>query len=669
MPSAHERLLGFLARTDVAEVAMVSGRLPCAKVGAAFKPIDAATMDADAILQVLFHAGGSRYVDALGEKPTQWTFRLDLVGVVAVAAVQRAGQLQARFAVTKRDAQPNAPVPDFPKPRTQTATGLADAAAAATRAAEPPPSTGYARTLPSATSPSAPEKGGGALELELDMEPRRAPPIPEPPPRLDGRLDEGPALELDMDRSKPALGFSSPNPGAPPTSAPGLAAAPAAAPPVREGGEASLAYALDFNAGMPGMRRSSGAIKAVQEEVFDGSLDPILTAARRANASDLHIVAERPVLFRLAGELVPRGKPLTADVVENTVLGMVPARARGPLDAEGSTDFALAHPKLGRFRVNVTRQRTGYKASVRLIPDELPTLESLGLPAAIAKATHHHQGLIVLTGPTGHGKTSTLAALVNLINSETTHHIITVEDPIEYLHPRKRAMMSQREVGTHTRSFRAALKGSLREDPDVIVIGELRDTETVRIALAASETGHLVIGTMNTPSAAKTIDRLIDLFPPADQAQVRMTLAGGLKLIVSQRLVPNTNKTGVVAAAEVLPGSVALWNLIRDNKTFQIPSLQQRGKGLGILRMDDQLADLVRANKTTIALATPFAESPEDFAAKASAPADAPGAQLPGTTNPAAPKTAGGAAAAAPPAKGILNKAGGLFGGGAKKGS
>ncbi len=178
------------------------------------------------------------------------------------------------------------------------------------------------------------------------------------------------------------------------------------------------------------------------------------------------------------------------------------------------------------------------KASLRLVSLYIPTLAFLGLPEAIAAATRHHQGLIVLTGPTGHGKTTTLAAVVDILNTESARHIITVEDPIEVIHPRKRAMMSQREVGTHTRSFQAALKAALREDPDVIVVGELRDTETVRIALEASETGHLVLGTMSTPSAAKTIDRLIDLFPPGDQQQVRMTLAGGLRLIVSQRLLP-----------------------------------------------------------------------------------------------------------------------------------
>ncbi len=331
-------------------------------------------------------------------------------------------------------------------------------------------------------------------------------------------------------------------------------------------------------------------------------LAALLEAARREGASDLHVIAERPALFRVGGELVPRGEALPAARVEKMLRDNVPARLVSLLDDDGSCDYALQHERLGRFRVNVSRQRTGLKGCFRILAAEVPTLQSLGLPLAITEATHHHQGLILVTGPTGHGKTSTLAAIVDIINSESTHHIITVEDPIEFLHPRKRALMSQREVGQHTKSFAAALKASLREDPDVIVVGELRDPETVRMALSASETGHLVLGTMNTPSAAKTIDRLIDLFPPGDQGQVRMTLAGGLRLIVSQRLVPGAMGE-LVAVAELLPGSVPLWSLIRDNRTFQIPSLQQRGKSIGIIRMEDAFAELVRGGRVTDAVA------------------------------------------------------------------
>lgn len=345
------------------------------------------------------------------------------------------------------------------------------------------------------------------------------------------------------------------------------------------------------------------------------TLDELLTAARASWASDLHVVADRPALLRVAGELLPAGGPLSAAVVEKMLTPIVPASLRAVLEKDGAADFSLQHATLGRYRANVSRQRTGMKGSFRVIPTEIPTLASLGLPEQIAQALHHHQGLIVITGASGHGKTTTLAAILDIINSTTAHHVITVEDPVEFVHPRKKALMSQREVGTHTRTFASALKGSLREDPDVIMVGELRDTETVRMALSASETGHLVLGTMNTPSAAKTIDRLIDLFPPADQPQVRTTLAGGLRLIVSQKLVPNIDGTRMVAAAEVLPGNTPLWNMIRENKTYQIPSLQQRGKALGIVRLEDTLAELAKAGKISIDTARNATDAPDEVEA------------------------------------------------------
>ncbi len=387
-------------------------------------------------------------------------------------------------------------------------------------------------------------------------------------------------------------------------------------------------------------------------------LDALLEKARALGASDLHLVAGRPGLLRIAGELVPHGEPLSGSALEQLILPRIPARLVAGFEAEGSCDFALEHEQHGRFRANVSRQRTGLKASLRLLPRQIPTLASLGLPDSIGQATRHHQGLIILTGPTGHGKTTTLAAIVDIINTETSHHVLTVEDPIEFVHPKKRAIMSQREVGTHTRSFANALKASLREDPDVIIVGELRDTETVKMAVAASETGHLVISTMNTQSAAKTIDRLIDLFPPADQPQIRMTLAGGLRLVVSQRLIPNARKDGVVVAAEVLPGSPALWNLIRDSKTYQIPSLQQRGKALGIVRLDDSLAELVKAGLVTKETAIEYADAPEELRVALDAPKVAAAAVAAAA---AAPKRPQHGAAAKEAAGALLQRAGALF--------
>lgn len=388
------------------------------------------------------------------------------------------------------------------------------------------------------------------------------------------------------------------------------------------------------------------------EEIFES----LLRLARSRKASDLHVLADRPAMLRIGGELVKVGPTLSADVVEKMIDAQVPERVKEELARDGSCDFALTHWSLGRFRTNVSRQRTGMKLTARPISERVPTLAELGLPESLVTATHHHQGLIVISGPTGHGKTSTLAALVDIINRERTDHIITVEDPIELVHPRKRAVISQREIGTHTRSFAAALKASLREDPDVIAVGELRDTETVRMALSASETGHLVISTMNTPSAAKTIERLIDLFPPGDQAQVRMSLAGGLRMIVSQRLVPSSDRKAVKAAVELLPGSSPLWALIRDNKTFQIPSLQQRGKALGIMRLDDSLAELVKTGHTTVEIAREYADAPEQLEALIKGAPVRPPEPAPQPANDAA-------AVAQKFGKDMLSKAGKLFGG------
>ncbi|WP_375768265.1 PilT/PilU family type 4a pilus ATPase [Archangium gephyra] len=545
-------LLRHLARPGVVELALITGRTPMAKTATgAFESLDGAPLTPEGLQGMLHTLVGEARAATVSDKPSQWAMRMEGLGGVVIGALRRGDVLNVRVMRTEPQAAAPAPAPRAPTP------------------GAPAPTTPPA---PTAQRPAAPG----------------ASPAPAPTAR--------PASPAGGAAPKPAKGMqilpaerTTPEPAAPPTELP---------PPDPE----------------PVAEVPQGPRLVVRPESAS-NLTMLLEDARTVGASDLHVVAGRPPLFRLVGELLPHGEPLPPETVETMLLPHVPARLRPVLDREGSCDFSLDLGPSGRFRVNVSRQRTGYKGCFRLIPREVPTLESLGLPVDIAKATHHHQGLIVVTGPSGHGKTSTLAAIVNRINCETSHHVLTVEDPVEYLHPRRSALMSQREVGTHTKTFASALKGSLREDPDVILVGELRDTETVRMALAASETGHLLISTMNTPSAAKTIDRLIDLFPPGDQAQVRMTLASSLRLIVSQRLLPSADRQGLVVAAELLPGSVALGNLIRDNKTYQIPSLQQRGKSLGIVRFDDSLAELVRSGKTTLEIAKAYAESPDELEA------------------------------------------------------
>ncbi|WP_257453548.1 type IV pilus twitching motility protein PilT [Archangium lipolyticum] len=548
-------LLRHLARPGVLELALISGRTPMVKMGGGFEVVDDGILTTEGLNTALQVLVGESRAAHISEKPSQWALRIEGLGPVVVGALRRGDVLNVRV-VRNEQQTAGAPTPP-PTPRITAAPPAA------------PPST---------PAPPAPRPGPAST-------PPTPPPASRPAPPMGGLSTRSPRtsgvqiLPPKSDTPEPP-----PEPQPPPPAEP-VAEAPPPGPRIVV---------------RPGSARD---------------LSMLLEDARTVGASDLHVVAGRPPLFRIVGELLAHGEPLPPDVVETLLLPHVPARLRPVLDRDGSCDFSLDLRHAGRFRVNVCRQRTGYKGTFRLIPREIPTLESLGLPADIAKATHHHQGLIVVTGPSGHGKTSTLAAIVDIINRETSHHVLTVEDPVEYLHPRKKALLSQREVGTHTKTFASALKGSLREDPDVILVGELRDTETVRMALAASETGHLLISTMNTPSAAKTIDRLIDLFPPGDQAQVRMTLASSLRLIVSQRLMPSADGQSLVAAAELLPGSVALGNLIRDGKTYQIPSLQQRGKGLGIVRFDDSLADLVRAGKTTLEIARSYAESPDEVEA------------------------------------------------------
>ncbi len=354
------------------------------------------------------------------------------------------------------------------------------------------------------------------------------------------------------------------------------------------------------------------------------SLAAFIARARSAGASDVHFLSDGPPQMRLVGELKPQGAPLPDSEVRGMLEPLLGKQQRRQLEERGYADLAVDLPEAGRLRVNVCRQRTGLKGCFRLLPSSPPTLAELGLPEELGRITQQHQGLVVVSGPSAQGKTTTMGALVDLFNAQKAIHIITVEDPVEILHPVKRALMSQREVGAHTASFQRALKAALREDPDVIAIGELRDRETVEMALSASETGHLVIATMSAPSGARTIDRLIDMFPPDDQAQVRATLAGALKLVISQRLLPSADGTRRVAAAEMITGNVPLWSLIRDNKLYQLTSLLQRGRAYGMIRIEDSLVQLLKQGLITQETARAYADDPRSVAAATAPQAAAP---------------------------------------------
>ncbi len=727
-----DQLIHLLSRGDVKEIALQSGKPPCALVSGAYKPITNQNVSEEQIMLMLGEASGKAAMLGLLEGPQRWKHVHRTAGEVQLSAKFHGSTLQVR--ITRMEgALPSGPKKSLGEPRVapprQTfpdddKTGGARPPAKAA----PPPVPARTRTaadfdLP----PMSPPRGAG---LDVDFS------APAPEPELLG------GYELDMQAAgaakAPGDDFDDLPPlGAAPGEAPRVQASPAARAAAPAFPRSSFADDLEPSAGAfaepsagqpePAFPRStldrdkpSARSRSGRRDTRDSLLDPeppsfdqipsdeaepfpapprapsaampravaaaprreaaevaepeaeephwpigaeddrlkrLLLLAVQRRASDLHVVAERPPMLRIAGALEPQGEALPSELVKRMLMPRVPRRMLSELREHGSVDFALVIEGVGRFRANVSRQRTGMKLTARPIPTEIPTLEQLGLPESIASATHHHQGLIVVTGPTGHGKTTTLAAIVDLINGGAAHHIITVEDPIEYVHPRKQSVMSQREVGTHTKKFGSALKGSLREDPDVIVVGELRDTETVRMALSASETGHLVISTMNTPSAAKAIERIIDLFPPSDQPQVRMTLAGGLRLVISQRLLPTTDGKSLCAAAELLPGTSPLWALIRDNKTFQIPSLQQRGKALGIIRLDESLAALVREGKTTLENAMAVAEAPADLSALVSGRSTRAGDES------ISLESLDPTAAAAQRAKDVFSRAGKLFGG------
>jgi len=342
----------------------------------------------------------------------------------------------------------------------------------------------------------------------------------------------------------------------------------------------------------------------------------LVEAARELGASDLHIAGARVTSVRVNGELIPLeqgSNPLSAQGAEDLLLPLLDAQERATLDKVGYVDLALEAPGGGRLRANISRQQQGLKGTFRLALAAPATLEQLGLPAELAKVVAHHQGLVVIAGPSGHGKTTTLAALVDLLNSTKPYHILSIEDPVEIVHQRKQAVISQREAGRHTQSFARGLKASLREDPDVIVIGELRDRESVEIALTAAETGHLVIATMATPSASKTIDRLIDMFPPEEHSQVRASVAGALRAIVAQRLLPKRGG-GIVPAIELVTGVLPLAVLIREDKLYQLPNLLQRGRAFGMIRFDESLVEHVRAGRIDEATALAVAENKKELA-------------------------------------------------------
>jgi twitching motility protein PilT len=324
------------------------------------------------------------------------------------------------------------------------------------------------------------------------------------------------------------------------------------------------------------------------------TMHDLLRETAEKGASDLHLSTGEPPLLRIHGDLARIDHPpLGAAEVTALVHEIMSEPQRKVLETDHEVDFACELSGHGRFRVNVFVHSRGPGAVMRTIPTHIPSLETLQLPPILKELCTRERGLVLVTGPTGSGKSTTLAAMVDVINQTWDAHILTVEDPIEFVHPPKRCLVNQREVGPHTHSFANALRSALREDPDVILIGEMRDLETISLALTAAETGHLVFGTLHTSSAPKTIDRVIDVFPAGQQGQIRTMLSESLEAIVAQTLVKKKGG-GRVAACEILVGAPAVRNLIRESKLHQIPSMMQTGQRLGMQTLDMAYADLLK---------------------------------------------------------------------------
>jgi twitching motility protein PilT len=476
--------------------------------------------------------------------------------------------------------------------------------------------------------------------------PPAPPPAPAPPPP--SRAPAPATMNLD-DLLRPFVE----NPAAPPPAAPSafgassLTAAHAApafgtrlppaptftsAPPVATAAPTGNGPAITIH-GIPVVPRPAvaplpaapdGYAPAVAEVRRDGTLSPrntnpaallrVLSEAVRAGASDVHCHERSRLRFRLDGKLKEMNDELLSPfAVGKTVLAALTDAQYEVLCREGEVDFPYTAPGIGRFRVNVFKQQHGIDAVFRSVPAQPPSLEELGLPDALGKLANYHQGIVLFTGPSGCGKSATMGAVLNMVNRERSDHIITIEDPIETLHPSLQAIVNQRQAKKHTASFGRALKAALREDPDVIVIGEMRDYETISLAISAAETGHLVMGTLHTGGAIRTISRVLGVFPPAQQAQVRSMVSESLRAVVSQRLVARADGKGRVAALEILYVNQAVANLIRENRAIQIKSVLQTGIAQGMTSLDNSLENLVKAGTITREEAARHADEPKKF--------------------------------------------------------
>ena len=347
------------------------------------------------------------------------------------------------------------------------------------------------------------------------------------------------------------------------------------------------------------------------------TIKEILKEAVKAGASDVHITVGIPPKMRVNGNLVamPFPRMLPADTVE-LLIGIMTEAQRDRFEERGEYDMSFAIPELGRFRVNAYKQRGSVAMALRLVGTTVPDAMSLGIPESVVDLYQKKRGLVLVTGPTGSGKSTTLASIIDKVNSMREAHVITLEDPIEYLHQHKLSIVNQREIGLDSQNYANALRAALREDPDVILVGEMRDFETISVAITAAETGHLVLSTLHTMGAANTVDRMIDVFPPHQQQQIRIQVANVLEAVISQQLLPTADGEGRVAAFEVMHVTHAVRNLIREGKSHQLATIMQTNRNLGMITMDEAIRQLYADHKISRETAIQFAQEPEFMASR-----------------------------------------------------
>ncbi|WP_431837227.1 PilT/PilU family type 4a pilus ATPase [Cellulomonas sp. Y8] len=506
-------------------------------------------------------------------------------------------------------------LPPYLPPTGQAAAGQAPAAHAPVAApgGVPPvlppqgPPAGYGTTVPTA--------GYGGPVPTQPTPPAGAPsgPVAAPPTRAS--LRQAQPTETSVVAASPAAPQAQPAGYPPPP--PGYAErAPAAVhvpqPPAQQG-TGQPAQAGGGPAPRTGAPQRAGMGQRAEEG--DLSLDAVLVRMVQLGASDLHLTSGSQPMVRVSGSLhaLEEFPMLAPEPLRRSIYSVLTQKQREQFEANLELDFAYAVRGHARFRVNLYQQRESVGAVFRVIPYEIKSLESLGVPPVVGSFAGLPRGLVLVTGPTGSGKSTTLAAVIDLANRTRSDHIMTVEDPIEFLHRHKRSLINQREVGADTHSFANALKHVLRQDPDIILVGEMRDLETISVALTAAETGHLVFATLHTQDAAQTIDRIIDVFPSHQQDQVRTQLAASLQAVVCQTLCKTANGQGRVVATEVMVATPAIRNLIREGKTHQIYSSMQAGTDAGMHTLDQNLAELVRTGKVTYEVALEKAHHTEDF--------------------------------------------------------